>query len=101
MTRTVRAILVGAALLLVRPATADSRTEFLIERLRSDDSRVRTNAALALGATNDEAAVQPLCGALTDASEVVRQASAVALKRLLRPSAVDCLKRRVSAERND
>ncbi len=82
-------------------AHADSRTEFLIGRLSSDDFRVRTNAALALGATNDDAAVQPLCGVLDDASEVVRQASAVALKRLLKPASVACLKGHLASEKND
>ncbi len=89
------------ALLVVSPAAADSRTDFLIARLSSDDFRVRTNAALALGATNDEAAVQPLCGALDDTSEVVRQATAVALKRLMKPSSVACLKRHLDSEKND
>jgi hypothetical protein len=82
-------------------ARAEGRTDFLIQRLLSDDFRVRTNAALALGASNDDAAVQPLCTALGDVSEVVRQASAVALKRLLRPSSLDCLKRRLPVESND
>jgi HEAT repeats len=87
--------------LVAGPASADSRTEFLIGRLQSDDFRVRTNAALALGATNDDAAVQPLCGVLDDASEVVRQASAVALKRLLKAPSLACLKRHLETEKND
>jgi hypothetical protein len=101
MTR--RSLVSALALLaaLAGPARAEGRTDFLIQRLRADDFRVRTNAALALGATNDDAAVQPLCGALGDSSEVVRQASAVALKRLLRASSLDCLKRRIPAESND
>ena len=80
-------------------ARADSRVEFLADRLRyppaagqADDFRVRTNAALALGATNDDDAVAPLCGGLDDPSEVVRQAVAVALKRLGRTSSLDCLR---------
>ena len=40
----------------------------------------------------------PLCSALDDPSEVVRQAVAVALKRLARPASVDCLKRRANVE---
>ncbi len=87
--------------LVTSPASADSRTDFLIGRLASDDFRVRTNAALALGATNDDAAVQPLCGVLDDASEVVRQASAVALKRLMKPASVGCLKTHLDSEKND
>lgn len=95
------ALVVACALLFASPAHADSRTDFLIGRLASDDFRVRTNAALALGATNDDAAVQPLCGALDDGSEVVRQASAVALKRLMKSSSVACLKKHLDSEKND
>src|SRR5579864_2473211 len=83
-------------------AFADGRVQFLSERLKfppaggqPDDFRIRTNAALALGATNDEGAIEPLCGGLSDPSEVVRQASAVALKRLARPSSADCLHKRL------
>ena len=74
-------------------ARADSRLQFLSDQLRyppaagtTDDFRVRTNAALALGATNDDGAVSPLCGGLDDPSAVVRQAVAVALKKLARPA---------------
>jgi hypothetical protein len=84
--------------LLASVAAGDGRTDFLVERLKAEDFRVRTNAALSLGATNDDAVVQPLCVALSDVSEVVRQAAAVALKRLGKPSALGCLKRRVGAE---
>lgn len=89
-------------------AYADSRVQFLADRLRyppsagqPDDFRVRTNAALALGATNDDAAVAPLCGGLDDPSDAVRQAAAVGLKKLGRSTAVDCLKRRLPSETND
>jgi hypothetical protein len=87
-------VLLGAS-----AAWADGRIQFLADRLayppaagQKDDFRVRTNAALALGATNDDAALDPLCGALDDPSDVVRQAAAVALRRLARASAVSCLK---------
>ena len=84
------------------PASADeARVKFLADKLKSDDFRVRTNAALALGATNEDLAVDPLCGALSDSSEVVRQASAVALKRLNRQSSVPCLKARAEVETNE
>jgi hypothetical protein len=92
---------------LPEPAWADGRVAFLAERLRyppaagqADDFRVRTNAALALGATQDDTAVTPLCGGLEDPSEVVRQAVAVALKRLGRPSSVECLRKRIATETN-
>jgi HEAT repeats len=94
-------------LLTVAPARADGRVAFLSERLKyppgsgkADDFRVRTNAALALGATDDDDAIAPLCTGLDDPSEVVRQAVAVALKRLGRASAHDCLQRRVAVETN-
>jgi hypothetical protein len=65
-----------------------------------DDFRVRTNAALALGSTDSDEAIGPLCGALSDPSAVVRQAAAVALRRLGRSSALGCLEGRVSEEAN-
>jgi len=89
-------------------ARADSRLQFLSDQLRyppaagqPDDFRVRTNAALALGATNDDGAVSPLCGGLDDPSAVVRQAVAVALKKLARPSSLDCMQRHLASETND
>lgn len=103
LLRTVAlAWLVASSVVLPPPdaAAQGARTQFIAEKLKSDDFRVRTNAALALGATNDEAAVQPLCGALSDGSPVVRQASAAALKRLAKPSAVGCLKSRAALESN-
>jgi len=87
-------------ILVVGVVSADSRTAFLIDRLRSDDFRVRTNAALALGATNDDAAVQPLCGALSDSNDVVRIAATAALKRLGKSSALGCLRARLGAEQS-
>ena len=89
-------------------ARADSRLQFLSDQLRyppaagqPDDFRVRTNAALALGATNDDGAVSPLCGGLDDPSAVVRQAVAVALKKLARASSLDCMQRHLANETND
>jgi len=105
--RLLGALLAAAMVLIAGAALAQGRVDFLAERLKfppaqgqPDDFRVRTNAALALGATNDDAAVAPLCGGLGDPSEVVRQSVAVALKRLARPSSADCLKRRQSVESN-
>jgi len=82
-------------------ARADSRTDFLIGRLKADDFRVRTNAALALGQTNDDAAVPALCGAIADSSDVVRQAAVAALQKLAKTAGLDCLKARVGAETSD
>lgn len=98
--RVVATVLALAMWLPAATAEADSRTSFLISRLHADDFRVRTNAALALGATNDDDAVQPLCGAVSDGNEVVRQAAAAALKRLGKSAALPCLKARLSVEGN-
>lgn len=85
-----------------RPVHADAdRVKFLADKLSSDDPRVRTSAALALGASNEDGAVEPLCGALKDSAEVVRQASAVALKRLGKAHSVPCLKARLESEGNE
>lgn len=105
LVRFAKALVVLTVLVLPTVAVADQRTDFLITRLQyppvqgvSDDFRVRTNAALALGATNDEAAVQPLCRGLDDPNDVVRQSVAVAMKRLAKPSALNCLKAHLSTE---
>lgn len=122
MTTLARRIALVALLVMaftVRPAQADgppppvartaqqiARTAFLGDRLKyppksgtSDDFRVRTNAALSLGQSDDDDAVEHLCRALeVDPSEVVRQAVAAALKRLQRKSAIDCLRSRQSGE---
>jgi hypothetical protein len=82
------------ALLWPRAAHADPRTGYLVEQLRSnEDYRVRTQAALALGASADDAAVQPLCDALgADSNVSVRVAAAAALGKLAKPAALPCLK---------
>jgi hypothetical protein len=88
-----------------RAAYADAaRIAFLKERLRESDRndiKVRTSAALALGAMNEDGAGEPLCSALSDSNEVVRQASAVALKRLNRTSTLACLRAREPIESNE
>ena len=106
LTRKAKRFCAMAAALAVLGSTpaahADAdRVKFLADKLKSDDFRVRTNAALALGASNDDLAVDPLCGALGDSSEVVRTASAVAMKRLARPAALPCLNARASVETDD
>jgi len=74
-----------------------------VERLiynlaNSEDFRVRTQAALALGASKNELAVTPLCSALADSNTTVRAASAAALGRLVLPAAQGCLEKRLDAE---
>jgi HEAT repeat protein len=103
--KTLLSTALALSLFAARSAQADDRTAFLIDRLHyppsagaSDDPRVRASAALALGTSNDGAAVQPLCQALTDPSDAVRTAVAAALARLGRSEAVDCLKPRLGSE---
>ena len=74
-------------------SAAEGRIPFLIDQLQhATDFRLRTQAALALGATDDAAAVAPLCGGLDDASDSVRSASAAALGRLKNKSGMGCLR---------
>jgi len=99
--RFVGLVLATAFVLFAAGARADDRTTFLARNLKSDDFRVRANAAVALGATNDEAAVQPLCGVLSDSNDLVRSTAAAAIKHLAKPSAVGCLKARLAVESVD
>lgn len=96
-------------LLVSSVAHAEDRTDFLITRLKyppiagvANDFRVRTNAALGLGRLQDaptqERAVAPLCQALADPNDVVRQSAAAALKTLARPSSAGCLRNRFNVE---
>jgi hypothetical protein len=78
---------------------AEQRLPYLIEQLRtSEDYRVRTQAALALGASGDDAAVKPLCDALDDANVSVKVAAAAALGKLGKPAAAPCLKTALGKE---
>lgn len=99
MTRLLVA-LAGAALVFfaVAPAVAQGSVAELAQRLRNGtDFRVRTQAALALGASSDRSAVQPLCGGLSDVNTTVRAAAAAALGRLALGGS-DCLSRRLAVE---
>lgn len=80
-------------LLHAAPAFAQSKLDALIKQLiSSDDFRIRTQAALALGASADSAAVAPLCSALKkDANASVRTASAAALGKLKKAAGGPCL----------
>ncbi|HVR20140.1 MAG TPA: HEAT repeat domain-containing protein [Polyangiaceae bacterium] len=88
MHRVARRVALGVGVLLgllVAPAKAQGTGDVdrMVENLRSGaDFRVRTQAALALGASKTERAVQPLCRALADPNNTVRAASAAALGKL-------------------
>jgi hypothetical protein len=85
-------------LLLTTSAAAADRLTELALKLRSDkDFRVRTQAALALGVSQSERAVGPLCAGLSDENHTVRAASAAALGKLRR-GGVDCIKQRLVSE---
>lgn len=89
-----------AALFAAYSASAEGRVGFLIEQLKSaSDFRVRTQAALALGASDAPAATAPLCDALDDTSDSVRSAAAAALGKLKNPAGLPCLKNHL-ADRN-
>ena len=102
MLSAIRFLLLGFLVLFSNPAWAQGGSSSGIERniqlLRSsDDFRVRTQAALALGASASERAVKPLCSALADANRTVRIASATAISRL-RKGGIDCLQQRLQVE---
>src|SRR5882762_2008539 len=82
-----------AALFAVYSASAEGRVGFLIEQLKTaSDFRLRTQAALALGASDDPSATAPLCEALDDTSDSVRSAAAAALGKLRSPAGLPCLR---------
>jgi HEAT repeats len=83
---------------LCTAATAESVSS-LARKLADSDFRVRTQAALALGASGSKKAIKPLCSALSDDSDTVRAASAAALSRLAL-GGKSCLKARKKAEKN-
>jgi len=65
----------------------------------SEDFRVRTQAALALGASKSKRAVDPLCAGLEDSNTTVRAAAAAGLGKL-KKGGEDCLEKRLSDESN-
>lgn len=92
------ALLCSVAIRDVMAAPSPSELSELAKRLRtSDDFRVRTQAALALGATSDGRAVAALCDGLKDPNAAVRSASAAALGRT-GPQGVRCLESRAAIE---
>jgi hypothetical protein len=72
----------------------------MIENLRNGaDFRVRTQAALALGASRSPRATEPLCSGLGDVNTTVRAAAAAALGKLQQGGA-DCLETRLASEQS-
>ncbi len=97
------AVLGGLGFMATRPAVADETADVdhLLQNLASgSDFRVRTQAALALGASKSRRAVEPLCTGLADPSATVRAASAAALGRL-RLGGSECLQKRLAIETSD
>lgn len=79
---------------------AGDRLTELATKLKTDkDFRVRTQAALALGVSQSERAVPPLCSGLDDENHTVRAASAAALGKLRRGGS-ECITRRLSSEQH-
>lgn len=84
-----------------RESQAGPSTGDLTQQLKtSDDFRVRTQAALALGASGNDAAVKPLCDALADENAVVKQSAAAALGKLGKAGGLACLKAAHGKEKN-
>lgn len=87
-------------LFLTGTAGATDRLTELATKLKTDkDFRVRTQAALALGVSQSERAVPPLCSGLDDENHTVRAASAAALGKLRRGGS-ECLNRRLGSEQH-
>jgi hypothetical protein len=95
------ATLVAVVLLVLTRAAfaADSVDKFITQLKSSDDFRVRTQAALALGASKNKKAVDALCKGLDDSSTAVRAASAAALGKL-KLGGTKCLEQRLGEESN-
>lgn len=99
--RVSRVVLLALAFILISGlAVAQDRVGPYAEELRNNpDFRVRTQAALALGAAADKRAVEPLCGGLEDENTTVRAAAAAALGKLML-GGEECLERRLNEETN-
>jgi hypothetical protein len=99
MSRVQLSSRVLSVLLLVcgTSGAAPSLDELSRRLQNAEDFRVRTQAALALGASKDKRALTPLCRGLGDANTSVRAAAAAALGKL-RLGGADCLKRRLRDE---
>ncbi len=83
-------------------ASAQAKVQQAATQLKTaEDFRVRTQAALALGASGDAAAVRPLCDALVkDKIAAVRIAASAALGKLGKSEGTACLKAAKAAEKD-
>jgi hypothetical protein len=105
MFRAARRAALGVGLLVALatvPARAQGDVDRMVDRLRNSrgsDFRVRTQAALALGASKSQRAVQPLCSALSDENTTVRAAAAAALGKLQLGGA-QCIEARLKTEQS-
>ncbi len=81
-------------------AVAGPKIDDLTKQLASEDFRVRTQAALALGASGDSAAVKPLCGALKDTNQTVRLAVVAGLGKLGKDDGGTCIRNAKGAEKD-
>jgi hypothetical protein len=98
MPRPLAAAILALLLTSAAQVSAQDGIDKQIALLKSsEDFRVRTQAALALGASKDKRALVPLCHALDDGNRTVRIASASALGRL-RLGGQGCLERRLGVE---
>jgi hypothetical protein len=90
----------AAILLFAGTALGGDRLTELATKLKNDkDFRVRTQAALALGVSQSDRAVTPLCLGLEDENHTVRAASAAALGKLRR-GGKECLGKRLASEQH-
>ena len=97
------ALVASVGFMATRPALAQDSAdvEHLVQNLSNgSDFRIRTQAALALGASKSRRAVEPLCSGLADNNATVRAASAAALGRL-RLGGSECLQKRLLVETSD
>jgi hypothetical protein len=79
-------------------AGAQDKLDRLARELKTaDDFRVRTQAALALGASKNKRALSPLCSGLGDSNATVRAASAAAIGKL-KLGGKACLEKRLAKE---
>ena len=91
------AFLVTTMLMSAAVAAPSNVDQLAAQLLKHDDFRVRTQAALALGASAADSAVKPLCAGLDDKSTTVRAAAAAGLGKLGKGGDT-CLAKRLKAE---